>query len=366
MRRYHPTFIILPRLGALTIVVALAVAAVAVLLPEAAAEAWWFAAVLLAGLATGALGLLMIGHLMSEDWLAPVRRDAEAVALAAPLVAIFFAPLAFRLGALYPWASSEISGLPGPRAAYLDPGLFLLRAVAYLAIWIALAVWMPRAANKRIASGVGLALLAPTVTLAANDWVLSREPFWWSSLFGFGFAVSQLLGAFALVVALVLARRPPERERMVGLERALLTLALLVLWTWFAQFLIVWLANLPEEAAWYLLRSDEWLWPLAYVALPALAIAVVILAPPGVGRWTMLTGALLLLVQHLAHMAWLLLPSGRGLAPGPGDPAVLAGLGLVWAIWVALVRRVLPDYAAQVRDRNSAEAALVEAHPRAG
>ena len=29
-----------------------------------------------AGLATGSLGLLMIGHLMSEEWLTPIRAEA--------------------------------------------------------------------------------------------------------------------------------------------------------------------------------------------------------------------------------------------------------------------------------------------------
>ena len=236
-----------------------------------AVEAWFFIFILAAGFATGSLGLLMIGHLMSE-WLTPVRAEAEAAALTAPLLVAFAVPLAFSLSALYPWTDRGALSLPPARAAYLTPSFFLIRGMLYLLVWTALALWITRTRRLRRTSAVGLALLAPTVTFAAADWVLSREPLWWSSLFGFSFAMSQLLAALAGAILISLLRpEHPSARRMQSLERALLTLAFLALWAWFVQFLIVWLGNLPHEVAWYLARSGPWLWVLCGGALPPLS-----------------------------------------------------------------------------------------------
>jgi hypothetical protein len=305
-------------------------------------EPWLVAFVLIAGLVTGSLGLLMIGHLMREEWLAPIRSEAEAAALTAPCLFVLAIPLLPALGALYPWAAEAPLPLPPSRAAFLTTPYFVARSALYLAVWSALALWIARARGLRRASAVGLVLLAPTATLAGSDWVLSRDPLWWSGLFGFGFAVSQLLAALAGGILVSLLRpEHPSAMRMRSLERALLTLALLTLWIWFVHFVVVWLANLPDEAAWYLARADE-LWLLVGIALPALLAAVVILAPPGFGRGTMIAGSALLLVQHGAHLLWLL-DTSVNLA----GALVASGLFMIWAALFARILQTRPTFEAE-------------------
>ena len=69
------------------------------------------------------------------------------------------------------------------------------------------------------------------------------------------------------------------------------------------------------------------------VAAVALVAAVAILVPPGVGRRTMIAGSALLLVQHAAHMLWLLGPRVSGAALSLSGAAVLVGL----AVWLAML-----------------------------
>jgi hypothetical protein len=315
---------------------------------EAAAEAWFFVFITATGFATGSLALLTIGHLMSEEWLAPIRAEAEAAALTMPLLLVCAVPLAFALSVLYPWADGAGAALPPIRAAYLTPTFFLLRGLFYLLVWILLALWVTRTRRLRRTSAIGLALLAPTVTFAAGDWVLSREPLWWSSLFGFSFTLSQMLAALAAAILISLLRpEHPTPARMQGLERALLTLALLAFWSWFVQFVIVWLGNLPNEASWYLARTGAWLWVLAGVALPSLVAAVVILVPPGFGRRTMIAGSALLLLHHGAHMVWLLGPAARRLPLAWTDGLVAVGLALLWTGWFVIALRGRPTFAAE-------------------
>ena len=298
-------------------------------------EAWLVAFVGLAGVASGALGLLMLGHLIGGYWLDPVRSELEAAALTLPLVALVGVPLAFALDGLYPWAAPGFSGedLPAPRAAWLETGFVLARAAVYLALWCGLAFLLARPGEHRGLSAAGLAVLAPTATLAAIDWVMSRDPTWWSSLFGFAFASTQLLPALAGAILLDATRsNRPEARQLHSLERALITLALLVLWTWFIQFLIIWMANLPEEAGWYLIRFEAFGW-LPPLVVSALVLGVVLLIPPRVGGVLLVSACLLLLAQHAGHMVWLIRPSPEGAELSAADPIVLGGLGLLWVAW---------------------------------
>ncbi|MGA0598002.1 hypothetical protein [Enterovirga sp. CN4-39] len=323
-----------------------AASALGFLLPSGpAVEAWYLAFVVGSGLAVGSLGVLMLGHILGEHWLDPVRSEAEAAARTVPLLALFALPLSVRLPELYPWlADPGATGMSGLRQAVLRPDMILLRSALYLAVWSALAYWITGTRHPWRASAIGLALVAVTATAAAGDWIMAREPRWQSGLFPWAFVLTQLLAALAGGIFLSLLRgESPAGHRMVSLERALVTLMLLAIWTWFAQFLIVWLANLPGEAAWYLRRSGSWLLALE-AALAALGLALVLLIPIGVGHRTMIAGSALGLLAYGLKMLWLLRPA----APDPAltfwDLLVPPGLAILWAAWFAAAHRRRPTF----------------------
>lgn len=306
-----------------------------------AMEALYIVFVALAGLAMGSLVVLMVGHLMSEDWLAPVRAEAEAAALTLPFLLLLGLVLAFGLGELFPWAAHPLD-LPPARAGFLSPGFFMIRSAAYLLICTGLVYWLTHTRHLRRASAIGLALLTPVMTFSAYDWVLSREPHWWSSLFGFAFGLGQVLAALASAILITLLKREPASpQRMASLERALLTLLLLTAWTWFAQFLIVWLANLPHEVAWYLDRSGDGNLALLGTSYALMLAAIVVLVPSGVNRMAMLIGSALALLHHVTHMLWVLQPRGELSWTALGSILAVAALWI--GVYVA-VMRVRPTY----------------------
>ncbi len=312
-----------------------------------AMEALYIVFVALAGIAMGSLVVLMVGHLMNENWLAPVRAEAEAAALTLPFLLLLGLLLAFGLGELFPWAGHPLD-LPSVRAGFLSPGFFMIRSASYLLICTGLAYWLTHTRHLRRASAIGLALLTPVMTFSAYDWVLSREPQWWSSLFGLAFGLGQVLAALATAILITLLKKEPASpQRMASLERALLTLLLLTAWTWFAQFLIVWLANLPHEVAWYLKRSDDGNLTLLGTSYALMLAAIIILVPSGVSRMAMLIGSALALLHHTTHMLWVLQPRG-GLSW-----LTLALLLAVAALWTGVyvaVMRARPTYTEEAVD----------------
>jgi len=307
-----------------------------------AMEALYLVFVSLSGLAMGSLTALMLGHLMDEHWLAPVRAELEAAALTLPLLILFGIPLAFDLGEIFPWMRQR-ADLPPLRAAFLSQGFYLARSIFYLLACTGLAFWLIRARRVRRASAIGLALLIPIMSFSAYDWVLSRDPHWWSTLFGFAYGLNQALAALACAILVtLLGTKHASPTRMKSLERALLSLALLTVWTWFSQFLIVWLANLPAGAEWYLERSDRQDLQLLTAAYLLMLIAIVVLVPSGVSRLGMIAGSVLALLYHAIHMVWILQPRGT---PSWLDLGMILGATALWIAAYALAMRSRPTYA---------------------
>jgi hypothetical protein len=305
-------------------------------------EVFYIVFVGLSGIAMGSLAVLMIGHLMNEHWLGPVRAELEAAALMLPLLLLLGIPLAFGLEQLFPWVAWR-ADLPPMRAAFLSPAFYLTRSVVYLAVCAGLAFWLIRTRQVRRTSAIGLALLTPVMSFAAYDWVLSREPHWCSSLFGFAFALSQVLAALAIAILVTLLKlEHASPRRMKSLERALLTLALLTIWTWFAQFLIVWLANLPQGAEWYLRRSDSGSLTLLTASYGVMLIAIVVLVPSGVSRIGMVAGSALALLHHGMHMVWILQPRGE---PSWSEIGLFVGLAGLWMAALTIVMQLRPSFA---------------------
>jgi hypothetical protein len=296
------------------------------------AEAWLAGFLLWTLLGVGAIGVLALGHLLREEWLAPIRPPLEAAARSLPLLALMALPVLWSVETLYPWIPDGSGPDEGIRAAMLQPMGFRLRAAGYLLVWAALGWWLARPGPRPALSAVTLTLLLPTMTLAGFDWVLSRDTAWYPSLQGFSLWVQGL--AAALAAAILAGRTHPDSDGLPGLERALLTLGLAVLWLWFSQFIVVWMADLPEESAWYLRRLGDWGWVQLGLALPALLLAIALAAPPDHGRWRMVAVCWLLLVQFGAHLWWVLRPDAPVAQPSPWlDLAVATGLGAAWLLW---------------------------------
>lgn len=317
--------------------------------PQAFFQSWLLAFLLWSGLAIGCLSVLMVGHLTSEPWLAPVRAELEAGALTLPLLALLGLPLLAGMGELYRWP--DAGGPMAPvRSVWLDRESIALRSAVYLAVWSGLAwvVTRPRG-NRRRVSAVGLLLMLPTVTLAGVDWVMALDPDWLSSLYGLAYGVTQMAAALAavLVVALLRPGGGGRAGQEGGMAGALLALVGTTAYLWFVHFLVVWAANLPEEAGWYLRRAGAWLLLMPGVVVPCAVLATLLLLPRRLRgrRVVLLSAGGLLLVQHVAHMLWLVRPAAERPELHWLDPVCALAIGAAAAAVAApiLARRSAPD-----------------------
>lgn len=317
-------------------------------------QGWLVSAVFWLSAPLGALGLIMVHRLTGGAWGEQARAVLDAAAATLPLSAAAFVPLAAGLGAIYPWVhpSPELAPLIAQKATYLNEGAFLLRGLAYLAIWLILArlmgVWGPPRPRSGKASAAGAPLWLATIVLFALDWVMSLSPQWTAQSFPVAVAVGMIMTALT-VVTLGAGLCAGVWQRCGGvlddLARMLFAATLFWIYLMYLQYLIVWTGNQPAQIAWYLGRGQP-LWQLAAATLFAVFSVIA-----GIGlfwrraredRRVLMAATWVLLVAEMLAAAWVVLPNFHlhGMALGWVTPAALIGLGGIWGgLYLRLLRR---------------------------
>jgi hypothetical protein len=233
--------------------------------------------VFISAISVGSLGILMIHHMTGGWWGYPLRRILEASARTIPLIAVLFVPLVIFMPKIYAqWVHPDTGdSVLMAKMWYLNTHGFIIRAIVYFAIWILLAFRLTGISAREDSTGdpalshameatsaPGLVLGALTVTVAVVDWVMSLQPHWFSTIWGFLFIVIFLLTgySFSIVTFRFLAVNEPLGSALDPsryLDVGNLLLAFTILWAYmsFSQFLIIWAANLKDEIPFYTSRA---------------------------------------------------------------------------------------------------------------
>jgi hypothetical protein len=252
------------------------------------------------GLAFGAVLFIAMLNITNSRWGRPIKRLAESLGAFLPVAFLLFWLLYFGREELFPWVRHPIAGKEG----WLNtPFLFARDGIAILLLTLlSLAMihfslkgdrqW-PEGAEK--GNGTGRCLpswtaswrrqkvLSPLVAIAyafvlslmGFDLVMSLDPHWYSTLLGGYFFVGNFYtGVAALTfLSLVLGRHSPLKEQMKpplfhDLGKLLMAFCLFTGYLFYAQFLVIWYGNLPEETRYVILRVKLTPWePLAWVVL---------------------------------------------------------------------------------------------------
>jgi hypothetical protein len=240
----------------------------------------WF--VFLAAIGLGCMFVVALEHTVESVWSVPLRRIPERLSgiavwflLPMGLVALLSIPV------IFPWTWSSASGIPMivKKEAWLNTPFFVIRVLVCLALWVFSYRMLVTGSFKqdetrdpmftvkaRWFSRIFLIIFALTLTTVGFDWISSLEPTWYSDMFGvYIFAGTFLAGLAATTLGAVYLLR---RGRLKGItEDHLYNLggymfAFTVFWGYigFAQYMLQWYGNMPEEVFWFKQRfTGGWL-----------------------------------------------------------------------------------------------------------
>jgi hypothetical protein len=230
-------------------------------------------------LTIGSLALLMLYHLTGGAWGTVIRRILEAAMENIWLMLLLFVPIIIGVHRLYPWSRPEElaanAHLRELGKVYLNLGWWLVRAGLYFGVFIWF-MWkllnisrqqdhapeVPRDYELRTISGAGAVIYVFATLFLYTDWLMSLTPDWYSMIYGLIFNAGQGLAAisFAVLIGGFLAEYEPMRSVFKAdqfQDNGKIMLTFVMVWGWwtYAQWIIYWSGNKPDEISWYIART---------------------------------------------------------------------------------------------------------------
>jgi len=328
------------------------------------------------GIAAAAMVFLMANEAAGSRWYIVVRRLLETIPAALTVLAVLFIPIALGAGRIFPWvdptASTHLPIQPWAhgegklaihlwehRHPWMNLPFFLVRAVVYFAIWMGVAMFLRRwslaqdrsgapelkVRMRRLSAG-GLPFVALAITFAAFDWQMSLSAFLFSTIFGvYWFAGSFVSAVAVLIIAAAAASREEPLRSAINpnhvhsLGKYLFAFTAFWAYIAFSQYLLIWIANLPEEVPWYLVRTDTgWKGVGIFLALFQFVLPFLILMPRERKRsWRpLVVMSFWILTVHYVDVYWVVMPTLSPAGPRPSwmDLAAFLGVGGISAAWV--------------------------------
>lgn len=299
----------------------------------------WF--LFLFTMALGCLFLVAIEHLVAARWSVPIRRLPERLAtLLLPVVPVALIALG-AVPVLFPGAKPEAlqNKILAGKALWLGLPFFSLRTVICLVLClIGLAVLVKGSLKQdrtrdplfnvkaRKFAPAFMAIFALVITVAAFDWISGLTPEWYSDIFGVYLFAGGFLAALAGTVIALGRLQAQGRLQAVRQDHrynlGAFLFAFTVFWSYigFAQYMLMWYANLPDEVVWYQVRLQGG-WHAVTIALAVLHFVVPFFAlvtrdakgDPRRLYWV----AILMLASHALDLYWLVFPVlGKGVLFG--------------------------------------------------
>ncbi|MBZ9880755.1 hypothetical protein LB535_00180 [Mesorhizobium sp. CA10] len=324
--------------------------------------AWLAPAIFALSLPLGALTILMVHGLTGGRWGDAVRQPLRIMIAMLPFALILLLLVLMRLDLIFPWAGADSamrSEQVREKLAYLNVPFFLLRFAFCAAVWLVLAWTMlttedPAKPGSGKKFALGLVLHAVAVSVFAIDWMLSIEPEFTSTIYALCEAAAEVVGAVALAILVLAARRAvevmPGGEEDVALSEDLANMLLGFVLTWiylmFMQWVVVWGGDLPDEIRWYGMRSTGgWLYLLwLLIALHVSAFAGLLSRNLKRSHRGLVWLAAVALAGHFIDVFWRIRPPlfAGGVPALWHDAAAWMGMGGLWlALFLFLLRR--PD-----------------------
>ena len=226
-------------------------------------------------------------YVSEAGWSIVLKRVPEAVMSALPVMSLIMLFIMFasimHWNHIYHWlhegimdpASDHYDKIIAGKEAYLNGSFFIIRTIIYLLGWNyfakklrALSVLEDKVEGTAIhfksvsTSAWFMVFFAVTSAMASWDWIMSIDPHWFSTIFGwYVFAEWGAIGFTTILLFTLYLKRQGYLEdvnenHIHDLGKWIFAMSLVWTYMWFSQFMLIWYANIPEEVTYFMARLE--------------------------------------------------------------------------------------------------------------
>ncbi|MDG1571021.1 quinol:cytochrome C oxidoreductase [Robiginitalea sp. M366] len=291
-------------------------------------------------IALGVLAFYAIQRAAQAGWSPLLFRVMEGItAYLVPGGIVVFVILVLsvlHMNHLFTWMDPETVAhdeLLQGKAGYLNPTFFLVRAAIFLGGWIAY-----REISRRLSlaqdkaddhsnfkknfkwSAAFLVFYLVTESMMSWDWIMSVDPHWFSTLFGWYVFASMFVSGITTIalVTIYLKSRGylPDVNNSHIHDLAKFMFGISIFWTylWFGQFMLIWYADIPEEVTYFVTRIEDFKLPFFGMVAMNFVFPLLVLMNSDYKRvnWFVVMTGIVVLMGHYLDVFVMIMPATVG------------------------------------------------------
>ncbi|TXG37467.1 quinol:cytochrome C oxidoreductase [Seonamhaeicola maritimus] len=252
------------------------------------------------------------------------------------------------------------------KAGWLNKPMFFVRGLIFLGGWVLYRHFSRKFSiaqdtaddnrnfkkSFRIAAGF-LVFFIYTESMMSWDWIMSVDPHWFSTLFGWYVFASMFVSGITVIALISLYLKSRGHLEFVNENHlhdvAKFMFAFSIFWTylWFSQFMLIWYSNIPEEVTYFITRFNDYKLPFLGMVALNFVFPILMLMNADYKRvpWFVVMTGLVILFGHYIDIFNMIMPATVGDRWFIGIPEIssillFAGL-FIFVVFTALTKAPL-------------------------
>ena len=173
--------------------------------------------------------------------------------------------------------------------------------------------------NFRI-SAAFLVFYIYTESMMSWDWIMSVDPHWFSTLFGWYVFASMFVSGITVIALITIYLKAKGLMEFVNdshlHDLAKFMFGISVFWTylWFSQFMLIWYANIPEEVTYFVTRIEDYKLPFFGMLILNFIFPFLVLMNSDYKRvpWFIVMAGIVILIGHYIDVFNMIMPATVG------------------------------------------------------
>ena len=243
---------------------------------------------------------------------------------------------ALHFNHLFIWMDPEVvehDKIIKAKSGYLNVPFFLARGVFYLAGWSLYRYFSRKFSiaqdnssdisnhvkNFKLSAGF-LAFFIVTESMMSWDWIMSIDPHWFSTLFGWYVFASMVVSAITVIAIMIIFLKSlgylekVNHNHLHDLAKFMFGFSVFWAYLWFSQFMLIWYANIPEEVTYFITRLEDYQIPFFGMLVMNFILPFLILINSDFKRlnWIIVSAGIIILIGHYMDVFNMIMPSAVG------------------------------------------------------
>jgi len=288
----------------------------------------------------GVLAFYAIQQVAQSGWSPVLFRVMQGITAYLPVGSVIFFIVLLLCGLhfnhLFVWLDPEVvvnDKLIQAKSGYLNFPFWIIRATIFLIGWNLYRYFSRKNClaqdeakddsfykkNFKMSAGF-LVFFIVTESIMSWDWIMSIDPHWFSTLFGWYVFASFFVSGITTICMISLYLKSKGYLEHVNTSHihdlAKFMFGFSVFWTylWFSQFMLIWYADIPEEVTYFVTRIEVFNLPFFGAVVMNFVFPILILVNTDFKRitWVLVMAGTVILLGHYVDFFNMIMPGTVG------------------------------------------------------